>query len=138
MSSKSGRWKRTGRANLIAVNLRVLHATLASATAAGGLALVLAGAWAALRRSARAIRLVLLVRQVALVAAVLAVAIGAVQFVQGQRPQVGLHYLYAFFALAVVPLAITMAARQPRRGGLYHAGAGLLLLLMSFRLFATG
>jgi len=120
------------------VNLRVLHASLASVTAAAGVALLLSGAWSAARRSAPSIRLVLLVRRVTLIAALLAVLVGAVLFAEGRRPHLPLHYLYAFFALAPVPLASTMAARHPRRGGIYHAGAGALLLLMCFRLASTG
>ncbi|MFN2462997.1 MAG: hypothetical protein ABR573_03720 [Candidatus Dormibacteria bacterium] len=120
------------------MNLRVLHAGVGSVCVAAGAALVLSGGWAAATRSAPAIRLVLLVRRVALIAAGLAVFMGFILLAQGRRPHVPLHYLYAAFALAAVPLASTMAARQPRRGGLYHAGAGVLLLLMCFRLATTG
>jgi hypothetical protein len=120
------------------VSLSVLHAGLASVTAAAGLALVASGAWSAQRRTAPSIRLVLLVRQVTLIAALLAVAVGALLFLGGRRPHIALHYLYAFFAVVAVPLAMSLAARQPRRGGLYHTGAGGLLLLMCFRLLTTG
>jgi hypothetical protein len=120
------------------MNLRLIHAGLASVTVAGGVALVAAGAWAALRPSATSVRLVLLVRRVALIGAVLALLAGAARYTGGGRPHLGLHYLYAFFAVAAVPLAASMAARRPRHGGLYHLGAGLLLLLMSFRLATTG
>ena len=120
------------------MNLRVLHASLASVTAAAGVALVLSGAWSAAHRSAPSIRLVLLVRRAALITVLLALLVGAVLFLEGRRPHVPLHYLYAFVALATVPLAATLAARQPRRGGIYHAGAGVVLLLMCFRLASTG
>jgi hypothetical protein len=120
------------------VNITALHATLAAVTAAAGVALVLSGGWAAMRRHASSIRVVLLVRQVALVAAVLALIVGGVLFAQGHRPHVALHYLYAVLALVTVPLAIGLAAREPRRGGWYHLGAGVVLLLMCFRLAATG
>ena len=120
------------------MNLATLHATLATVTAAAGFAMVASGTWAAIRRDASSIRLVLVVRQAALIGAVLAAAAGAVAFVGGGHPRGGLHYLYAAFALASVPLAISLAARNPRRGGLYHAGAGVLLLLMCFRLATTG
>ena len=120
------------------MSLTALHATLASVTAAAGFALVASGGWAAWRHDASSIRLVLLVRQVALIAAVLAVVAGGVLLAQGHRPHISLHYLYAFFALAAVPLAISLAARQPRRGAWYHLGAGVLLLLMCFRLATTG
>ena len=136
MSSK--RHPTTRRCHDRWVNLRVLHASLASVTAAAGVALVLSGGWSAARRSAPSIRVVLLVRRVTLIVAVLTVLIGAVLFVEGGRPRVPLHYLYAVLAVAAVPLATTMAARQPRRGGLYHAGAGVVLLLMCFRLASTG
>ena len=115
-----------------------MHGTLAALTAAAGLALVLSGGWAAWRRSAPAIRVVLLVRRVALGAALLALLVGAGLFATGARPQAPLHYLYAVLAVAAVPLATTLAARQPRHGGWYHLGAGVLLLLMGFRLLATG
>ena len=120
------------------MSLRVLHSTLGSVSAAAGVALVLSGTWAAVRRSAPSIRLVLLVRRATLVAVLLAAIIGIALLFQGHRPHVGLHYLYAFLAVAAVPLAVSMAARQPRRGGLYHVAAGVLLLLMCFRLFSTG
>lgn len=132
----SSRWTFAGYP--VGVNLTVLHASLAAITAAAGFALLASGAFAALRRTPPSIRLVLLIRQVALVAAVLAAAVGAVLFLAGHRPQLPLHYLYAFFALVAVPLAISLAAREPSRGGFYHAGAGLVLLLMCFRLLTTG
>ncbi|GAC1331041.1 MAG: hypothetical protein NVSMB17_08840 [Candidatus Dormibacteria bacterium] len=122
----------------MAVNLRVLHATLASVTAAAGAALLVSGLFAAGRRSAPSIRLVLIVRRVGLIATLLAALGGGALFALGNQRPGGLHYLYAFFALAVIPLATTLAARHPRRGGLYHAGAGLLLLLMCLRLAFTG
>jgi hypothetical protein len=122
----------------VAVKLDALHASLAAVAAGGGFALVLSGGWAAMTRKAAPIRTVLLVRRVALIAVVLAALSGAIQLVTGHPPRVGIHYLYAFFALAAVPLATTMAARNPRRGGWYHCGAGLLLLLMCFRLSLTG
>jgi hypothetical protein len=122
----------------VALSLSVLHASLASVTAAAGLALVASGAWSALRRTAPSIRMVLLVRQVTVIAALLAAAVGALLFLSGRRPQLALHYLYAFFAVVAVPLAMSLAARQPHRGGLYHMGAGVLVLLMCLRLLTTG
>ncbi|MDQ6747945.1 MAG: hypothetical protein M3010_07580 [Candidatus Dormibacteraeota bacterium] len=120
------------------MSLRVVHAGLATVCAAGAFALIAAGVWAAYRREAQSVRLVLLVRRVTLLAAGLAVVAGAVSLVFGARPHQPLHYLYAAFALAAVPLATSLVARNPRRGGIYHAGAGALLLLMCFRLASTG
>jgi hypothetical protein len=116
------------------VSLRVVHASLASVTAAAAFALIAAGLFAAVRRSEYSIRLVLLVRRVAIIAAVLAAVLGVVLFIGGSRPHSGLHLMYGVLAVIAVPVAAQMAARQPRRGGLYHVLAGLLLLGFCFRL----
>lgn len=111
-----------------------MHASLASVTAAAAFALIAAGLFAAVRRSEYSIRLVLLVRRVAIIAAVLAAVLGVVLFIGGSRPHSGLHLMYGVLAVIAVPVAAQMAARQPRRGGLYHVLAGLLLLGFCFRL----
>lgn len=120
------------------MNVKILHSSLASVTAAAAVALIVSGGWATYRRSASSIRLVLLIRRVTLIAAVLAGALGALLFVTGHPPSAGLHLMYGFFALVTVPLAATMAARNPARGGLYHLLAGVLLLGFCFRLAGTG
>ena len=73
-------------------------------------------------------------RHRAISAAVLAAVIGAVLFISGRRPHSPLHLMYGVLAVIAVPLAATMAARNPRRGGLYHLAAGVLLLGFCFRL----
>ena len=118
--------------------MKILHSSLASVTAAAAFALVASGGWALFRKSASSIRLVLLIRRVTIIAAVLAAALGGLLFVTGHRPHAGLHLMYGFFALVAVPVAATMAARNPRRGGLYHVVAGVILLGLCFRLAGTG
>lgn len=120
------------------MSLQVLHATLATVTAAAAFALVAAAGFALVRRSAYSIRLVRLVRRIAVVAAVLVVAVGAMLLITGSRPRAGLHVMYAFFAVVAVPVAAQLAASNPRRGALYHLLAGLLLLGLCFRLAGTG
>ena len=120
------------------VSVKVVHSSLAWVTAAAALALVASGAWAAYRRTAYSIHLVLLIRRVTIIAALLAGAIGGLLFVTGHRPQSGLHLMYGLLALVTVPLAASMAARNPRRGGIYHLLAGVLLLGFWFRLTTTG
>ncbi|MFN2466216.1 MAG: hypothetical protein ABR598_08145 [Candidatus Dormibacteria bacterium] len=117
---------------------RVLHVSLASVTAAAAFALVASGMYALVRRSAYSIRLTLLVRRVAVIAALLTATLGIVLMLAGRRPHDGLHLMYGILAVVVVPAAATMAARNPRRGALYHAGAGLLLLGFCLRLSTTG
>lgn len=119
------------------MSLRVLHATLATVTAAAAFALIAAAGFALVRKSAYSIRLVLLVRRIAVIAAVLAVAVGAILFIGGSRPHAGLHLMYGFFGVVAVPVAAQLAARNPRRGALYHLLAGLLLLGLCFRLAGT-
>ncbi len=118
----------------LAVSIRALHASLAAITAAAAIALVAAAGWAALRRTAYSIRLVLLVRRVAILAALLAAGVGVALYIGGRRPHSALHLMYGALAVVAVPLAAQMAARNPRRGGLYHVAAGVLLLGFCFRL----
>ncbi|MGI8609393.1 MAG: hypothetical protein ACR2MY_09235 [Candidatus Dormibacteria bacterium] len=120
------------------MSLKVIHASLASVTAAAGFALVVSAGWATYRRSASSIRLVLLVRRAAIIAALLAGAAGVLLLVTGHRPHALLHVMYGVFALLTVPFAATLAARNPQRGGVYHLVAGILLLGLAFRLAATG
>jgi hypothetical protein len=120
------------------VSTRVLHQSLASVTAAAAFALLVAATVAQLHRSPASISLVLLVRRVAIVAAAMAALTGVVLLVNGRRPREALHLLYGFLAIAAVPLAASLAARNPRRGGLYHLLAGVLLLGLCFRLAGTG
>ena len=120
------------------MGIKVLHGSLASVTAAAAIALVVSGAWATYRHTPYSIRLVLVIRRIAITAALLAGAIGALLFVTGHRPQSGLHLMYGVLALVTVPLAASMAARNPGRGGIYHLFAGVLLLGFWFRLSTTG
>ena len=120
------------------MSIKVLHSSLALVTAAAAIALVLSGAWAAYRRTAYSIRMVLVVRRVTITAALFAGLIGAVLLVTGHRPQSGLHLMYGVLAIVTVPLAASMAARNPGRGGIYHLLAGVLLLGFWFRLSTTG
>gem|GEM_PF-2229835 len=123
---------------LIWMSVNVLHSSLALVTAAAAIALVASGAWAAYRRTSYSIHLVLVIRRVTIIAVVLAAAVGALLFVTGHRPQAGLHLMYGVLALVTVPVAASMAARNPRRGGIYHLFAGVLLLGFWFRLSTTG
>ncbi|MDQ6748155.1 MAG: hypothetical protein M3010_08655 [Candidatus Dormibacteraeota bacterium] len=120
------------------MSVRVVHASLASVTAAAAFALVAASVFALAGRSAYAVRLVLMLRRVAILAAGLAAVVGVVLLAGGRRPHQPLHFLYGFFAVAAVPLAASLASRNPRRGALYHLLVGLLLLGLCFRLASTG
>ena len=120
------------------MSTKVLHSSLAAITAAAAIALIVSGAWATYRHTPSSIRLVLVIRRITIIAALLAGAIGALLFLTGHRPQSGLHLMYGVLAIVTVPLAASMAARNPGRGGLYHLLAGVLLLGFWFRLSTTG
>jgi hypothetical protein len=124
--------------NLLPVSLRVLHASLATVTAAAAFALLLAAGFALVRGTAYSIRLVLLVRRVAVVAAIVAGIAGVVLLLTGVRPHEELHLLYGLFALVTVPAAAQLAVRTPQRGALYHLLAAVLLLGVCVRLASTG
>jgi hypothetical protein len=101
-------------------------------------ALLLSAIVAEVTRRRGAIHLTLLLRRVAIIAVTAAAVVGLALLASGQRPRAGLHLLYGLLAVAVVPVAAELARRTPRRGGLYHAAAGLLLLGIAFRLTTTG
>jgi len=85
-----------------------------------------------------AIQLTLLLRRVAILAVTAAAVVGLALLATGAHPHEPLHLLYGLLALATVPVAAELARRTPRRGGLYHALAALLLLGLAFRLSTTG
>jgi hypothetical protein len=118
--------------------VRSLHATFALAAYAASAALLLVGVIAQLRPQRVPIQLTLLARRILIAAASGAVVLGLLLLATGSRPKEGLHFLYAALALGVVPVTARLAAREPRRGGLYHALAGLLLLGVLYRLTTTG
>jgi hypothetical protein len=118
--------------------VRSLHATFALAAYAAAATLIFAGVIAQVRPSRRLIQLTLITRRVLLTATGGAVGVGLLLLAAGQRPKESLHFLYAAVALAAVPIAARFAAREPRRGGLYHAAAGLVLLGVLYRLTTTG
>jgi hypothetical protein len=71
--------------------------------------------------------------------ALVAVAIGALLFATGARPDELLHILYGIALIAVLPLAMTFAEEAPvkARAGVV-AGAALIGLILTWRLFVTG
>ncbi|MDQ6682975.1 MAG: hypothetical protein M3Y88_06870 [Chloroflexota bacterium] len=67
------------------------------------------------------------------------VVIGAALYLGGARPREPLHLLYGAALLAVIPLASTFAAEAPPRPrGVVMVGAGIVLLLLAWRLRSTG
>jgi predicted permease len=71
-------------------------------------------------------------------------AAGALLLVGGDRPEDGLHLLYAGVALAVLPLAAALGVRSERGRGpgraryLWMAGGALVLAVVMVRLLQTG
>ncbi len=69
----------------------------------------------------------------------MAAAAGLAMLVRGERPQEGLHYVYAVLAFGLVPTADSLAVRgTPRHRGLARLLGALLSLGVILRLFATG
>lgn len=66
------------------------------------------------------------------------VSFGALLYIGGKRPHVSLHLVYALAALLVMPVARSMARRNPSTARFYHVGGTLLLLGVLFRLVTTG
>lgn len=82
-----------------------------------------------------------LYRQLHRVAAGLVLAeafLGAVLFIGGRRPHVTLHLVYALAAVLVMPVARSMARRDPSKARFYHVGGTVLLLGVLLRLVTTG
>jgi len=80
-------------------------------------------------------------RAVIVVAALLAAeaVLGAITWLGGDRPREALHYLYAVAALATLPLAATFASEAPPRPrAMVMALAGVLLVILTWRLASTG
>jgi predicted permease len=71
-------------------------------------------------------------------------AAGALLLVGGDRPEDGLHLLYAGVALAVLPLAAALGVRSERGRGpgraryLWMTGGALVLAVVIVRLLQTG
>jgi hypothetical protein len=67
------------------------------------------------------------------------VVVGAIVFLTGARPTEWLHLVYGIAILAVIPLATTFASEAPprSRSGVL-AVAGLVILLLAWRLLSTG
>jgi CheY-like chemotaxis protein len=63
---------------------------------------------------------------------------GALLYMSGRRPHVNLHLVYALAAVLVIPVARSMARRDPSKARFYHVGGTLLLLGVLFRLVSTG
>ena len=64
---------------------------------------------------------------------------GALVYGGGRRPAESLHFLYAAFALGVLPAASSFAREAPPKGRAWTlAAASVLLLLLLLRLFGTG
>jgi len=115
-----------------------LHATFALAAYAAAAALLLSGLFAHFRPLRLPIQLTLIARRFGIPVIAGAAVLGLLLLGTGARPREWLHFLYAAVALAAVPVAARLAALEPRRGGLYHAAAGLLLLGILYRLTTTG
>lgn len=98
--------------------------------------LVIAG-YAVLRHAPPAVPYLQLQRVVA--GLVLAeAAVGGLLFINGKRPHVSLHLVYALVAILVMPLARTMARSRPSNARFYDLGGTLLLLGVLLRLVTTG
>jgi Na+-transporting NADH:ubiquinone oxidoreductase subunit NqrE len=95
------------------------------------------GVPAALRRKPPPPLYLRLHRLVALLVLIEAV-IGGLLFVSGRRPHFNLHVVYALAAILVMPVAMSVASRDPSKARLYHVGGTLLLLGVVFRLVTTG
>lgn len=66
-------------------------------------------------------------------------AIGAVLFIRGARPAEWLHLVYGVAALAVLPLAGSLAiGRSPTARTAVIAGGALVALILLWRLVSTG
>ncbi len=70
---------------------------------------------------------------------VVQVLVGVLLYVGGSRPLEPLHLLYGVAILAVLPLASSFAADAPPRprSGV-RAVAGLMVVLLAWRLLSTG
>ena len=66
------------------------------------------------------------------------ISLGALLFLGGRRPHISLHLVYALAVLVVMPVARSMARRDPSRARYYHVGGTLLFLAVIFRLVTTG
>jgi hypothetical protein len=67
------------------------------------------------------------------------VALGALLYVAGGRPGELLHLVYGIAILGVLPLATTFASDAPPRSRSWVlAVAGLVILLLAWRLLSTG
>jgi hypothetical protein len=100
-------------------------------------AILVIGVPAALRHSPPP-PLYLLLHRVVAVLVLAEVGIGGLLFIAGKRPNVNLHLVYALVAIMVMPVALSMASRNPSQARLYHIGGTLLLLGVLFRLVTTG
>lgn len=67
------------------------------------------------------------------------VAIGAVVYLTGHRPHEELHLLYGLLLLGVLPLGSSFAEEAPPGPRAWVlTGAGVLLLVLGWRLWVTG
>jgi hypothetical protein len=67
------------------------------------------------------------------------VVVGALTYGDGNRPKESLHLLYGVVALGVLPAADRFASDAPAKGRAWtFAVAGIFLLLILWRLYATG
>jgi hypothetical protein len=114
------------------------HATLGIAVAGVALLFVLVAgitAWLDRGGHAQIVRLRLGVQALLAVQVVL----GALLYLTGARPAEVLHLVYGVAILGVLPLATTFASDAPPRARSWVlAVAGLLILLLAWRLLSTG
>lgn len=67
------------------------------------------------------------------------VAIGAVVYLTGRRPHEELHLLYGLVLLGILPLGSSFAEEAPPGPRAWVlTGAGVLLLVLGWRLWVTG
>jgi hypothetical protein len=101
-------------------------------------AVVLAMAGYAAFRQVRPPPLYIQLHRVAAGLVLVEVLVGTLLLISGRRPHVNLHLLYALAAVLVMPVARSLARRDPPKAPLYHVGGTLLLLGVLFRLLTTG
>lgn len=109
---------------IVVVGVALLFALIAGATA-----------WLDRGGHAQIVRLRLGVQVLLVIQAVL----GVVLYLTGNRPGEVLHLVYGVAILGVLPLATTFASDAPPRARSWVlAVAGLLILLLAWRLLSTG
>ncbi len=117
--------------------MQPLHALLGSIVmAVAALFVVGAGVATWLDRGHDLVRRAVLAMGAILVIQVLA---GVVLYLGGTRPAEGLHLLYGVVIVAVLPFASSFASEAPPRSYSGAAAiAGMLILLLAWRLLSTG